>query len=129
MRSLSLPFRYGGGRTITTVDPDVIVKQKVIDVLVTRRLERVARPAYGAGVYDFLFDNLTDAVMMDIKVDISRDIQFSVSGVTVVDINMTETNPGDFLINVIYRTPMSGMSQVSVPLSRPDILTEESRIL
>lgn len=129
MRSLSLPFRYEGGRTATTVNPDVIVKQKVIDVLVTRRLERVGAPTYGAGVYDFLFENLTEAVMMDIKVDVSREIQSSVSGVSVMDITMIERDPGEFVITVFYRTPMSGMSQVSVVLNRPDLLTEESEIL
>lgn len=112
-----------------TEDPDTLVKQKIVDVLVTRSFERPTIPEYGAGLYDFVFDNLDDLIIADFRMDASRELQSRVSGVSIVDIGIEPREPGEYAVTVFYQRAMAGVSKVTVTLDFPELLNEESIIL
>jgi phage baseplate assembly protein W len=126
--TFSLPFRFDKGRVVSTTDPVRINNQKIIDVLVTRNLERVAIPAYGAGVYNYVFENFDELIEADLKIDIVREIQARVSGVSVIDVGIRQETPAEYIITVYYRTPISGIESLTFILDRPDTLNEESSL-
>lgn len=128
MGSFSLPFRFENGRIAVTTDPVRINNQKITDVLVTRNLERVAIPSYGAGVYNYLFENFSELLEADLKIDLVREIQSRVSGVSVVDVGVRQDAPSEYIITVYYQTPISGIESFTFNLNRPDTLTEESSL-
>jgi phage baseplate assembly protein W len=126
--AIAIPFRFENGRIVSTADPVRITNQKIIDVLVTSNLERVAIPNYGVGVYNYVFENFTELIAADLKVDLVREIQTRVPGVSVIDLSIRQEYLSEYVITVYYRTPISGIESVVFNLSRPDLLTEESRL-
>ena len=128
MTAIAIPFRFENGRIASTADPVRITNQKIIDVLVTRNLERVAIPDYGVGVYNYVFENITGLVEADIKIDLVREVQTRVPGVSIIDVSIRQEYLSEYVITVYYRTPISGVESVVFNLSRPDLLTEESSL-
>lgn len=128
MSAFSLPFRFENGRVVATTDPIRIVNQKIVDVLVTGNLERVGIPSYGAGVYNYVFENFDTLIEADIKIDLVREVQTRVSGASVIDVSIRQEAPSEYVITVYYRTPVSGIEMLVFNLDRPDLLTEESSL-
>ena len=128
MSTFSLPFRFENGRVASTSDPVRVNNQKIIDVLVTRNLERVAIPSYGAGVYNYVFENFDEFLEADLKIDLVQEVQARVSGVSVIDVGIRQETPAEYIITVYYRTPISGIESLTFVLDRPDLLTEESSL-
>jgi phage baseplate assembly protein W len=126
--AFSLPFRFENGRVAATTDPVRIVNQKIVDVLVTGNLERVGIPSYGAGVYNYVFENFDELIEADIKIDLVREVQTRVSGASVIDVSILQEAPSEYVITVYYRTPVSGIETLVFNLNRPDLLTEESSL-
>jgi len=126
--TFSLPFRFENGRVASTDDTVRINNQKIVDVLVTRNRERIAIPSYGAGVYNYLFENFNELLEADLKIDLVREIQSRVSGVSIIDVGINQEAPSEYVITVYYQTPISGIESLTFVLNRPDTLTEESSL-
>jgi phage baseplate assembly protein W len=126
--TFSLPFRFENGRIATTDDPVRINNQKIIDVLVTNNLERTAIPDYGVGAYNYVFENFSELLEADLKIDLVREVQARVSGVSVVDVSIRQEEPSEYVVTVYYQTPISGIEVLTFNLNRPDTLTEESSL-
>jgi phage baseplate assembly protein W len=126
--TFSLPFRFENGRIATTTDPVRINNQKITDVLVTRNLERIAIPSYGVGVYNYLFENFSELLEADLKIDLVNEIQSRVSNVSIIDVGIKQEAPSEYFITVYYQTPISGIETMTFSLNRPDTLTEESSL-
>ena len=126
MKSISIPFRFTGGRVSTTRNYDAIVRQKIIDVLVSSPPERMGLPNYGANLYSLLFEPIDELVEADFKTDAILEIQDRVSGVTIHDIvikqNSTSESTAD--IFVYYSLPLSPAQTLVFTITTQ--LTEES---
>lgn len=93
MRSLKLPFSITpSGSTTSTSDIDVIVKQKIIDILTTANRERVMEPNYGAGIYRFIYEILDPLVFADFKVDALQELNENLSGAQIMDLIISTEN-------------------------------------
>lgn len=89
---MKLPFTITAGGSVATLsDPHAIIKQKVIDVLTTSKRERVMEPAYGAGVYRFVYEILDPLVFSDFKVDALQELNQYITGATIMDLTI-QTN-------------------------------------
>jgi phage baseplate assembly protein W len=136
MKSLKIPFNYSGGKTQTTSSVKTAAEQKIIDVLVTNRLERVMRHRYGAGVGKLLFEPLDELSFADFVVDARQAIEAAVSQVTILDLRMSPTNTVAAYGNsettmgftVIYKLPLGTPQVVTFKVAIPESLTEESLI-
>lgn len=128
MSTISVPFRFQSGRVVATNDPVRINNQKITDVLVTRNLERPAIPDYGAGIYNYLFDNFDELLEADLRIDLVREVQARVSGASIIDVGIRQDTPAEYIITVYYQTPISGIETLVFNLNRPDLLTEESSL-
>ncbi len=124
-KTLRVPFRVDGGRIGTTSTNTTINDQKIINVLVTSRLERHMLPDYGAGVQALLFDAIDELVEVDFKTDAVNEILSRVSGITVLDVKVVQSAESEATITVYYRTPLSSIQSTSFSVSASS-LTEES---
>ena len=126
MKSISIPFGFNGGRVSTTTDPDTIVRQKVIDVLMTNRYERMGVPNYGAGVQGLLFEPIDELVVSDFKLDAIAEIHRRVNNVTIHDIVVEESfiDETEVTVTVYYALPLSETKTLTLTLT--ESLTEES---
>lgn len=134
MTSISVPFRIAeNGRVATTSDIEEAAKQRILDVLVTTKGERVMRPIYGAGAYDLLFEPMDDLLYGEFKVDALNELNLNVSGVAIQNIFVEPATPyltDDFLttldVSVQYKVGLSNSSLFSFTVGDPGTLTEES---
>lgn len=126
MKSISVPFRFTGGRVATTRNSDAIARQKIVDVLTSAPADRMGLPNYGAGIYSLLFEPIDTLVASDFKTDAITEIQNRVSGVTVHDINIEQGafNESTAEITVYYSLPLSPAKTLTFTIASQ--LTEES---
>lgn len=127
-KSLRVPFRVDGGRIGVTTDITTRNEQKIVNVLVTNRLERQMIPDYGAGVQALLFDGIDELVEVDFRTDAISELLTRVSGIEVLDIRIVQTDESEATITVYYRTPLSAVQSTSFSVVVPGTLTEESLI-
>lgn len=125
-RSISAPFRIDGGSVAFTSDPRKKVEQKILNVLVTGKLERAGRAQYGAGIQQLLFDNIGELELTDWKIDAATEISKGVSGVQIIDIGVSVTDDTTATITVYYKTPLSSPQSTTFSLPINSVLTEES---
>lgn len=126
MKSVSIPFRFSGGRVASTRNYDTIVRQKIIDVLTTTPTERMGFPTYGASLYSLLFEPIDSLVESDFKTDAIMELQNRISGVAIHDITIrqNEFHETTAEITVYYSLPLSPAQTLRFTVTNQ--LTEES---
>lgn len=127
MKSLRLPMSLSAGKLVHTSDPNVIARQKILDVLMTSAAERVGPDDYGAAIKSLLFAPIDDLIEADFKLDAISELNRRISGVDIMDMSVRQ-NPIDQStaeITVWYRLPLSSVTRAVFTVSTP-FLTEES---
>jgi phage baseplate assembly protein W len=136
MKSLKIPFNYSGGKTDTTSSPTSIAAQKITDVLVTSRFERVMRHRYGAGLRTMVFEVNDPLSMADFNIDAKQLMADSISRVSILDIKVSPTTsvaaygaPETTLgVTVIYKLPLGSPQIITINVVSALSLTEDSLI-
>lgn len=134
MKTISIPFSFGAdGRVAETSDVEEAAKQRIVDVLVTSKGERVMRPIYGAGAQDLLFEPVDDLLYSEFRIDALNEINSNVSGVAVQNLSVSPATPfssDDFMttldVSVQYRIGLNNSSFFSFTVGDPFDLSEES---
>jgi hypothetical protein len=136
MKAIKIPFQFSGGKTATTSSMSVATEQKIVNVLVTQKYERVMRHKYGFGIQTLLFDVIDEIELTDHIVEAKSDIQAAVSDVSILDVKLAPTNsiaafgsPDTTLgITVVYKLPLGSPQLVKFDVVSPTNLTEDSFI-
>lgn len=93
MSSISIPFQIANnGKVMSNNDQKMSIEQRITDVLVTNKGERVMRPIYGAGAYDLLFEPVDELLYGEFRVDALNDLSLYVSGVSINDLRVSPAN-------------------------------------
>jgi phage baseplate assembly protein W len=124
MKSLKIPFRIDGGSVGSTDDLPEIMEQKIINVLVTSKLERLGLPIYGVGIQELVFEDIDELVELDFKTDTISEILENVTGLDVMDVRVRQEDT-TAKVTVYYRLPLEASRSVSVTASA-GFLNEES---
>jgi len=131
MKAIKLPVSFKNGALTSTTDLHQIFKQKIIDVLVTSKQERVMLPEYGAGSYSLLYEMLDPMVLADFKTDALQELTQHVTGVDIVDLQMTsgeslrqDPESTTLTITVFYRVPPHQVTSMTFTVS--EFLSEDS---
>lgn len=86
---LLFPFQIdSGGRVAVTADPNQIVKQRIEQIVLTIIGERVMRPEWGSGAWEFLFDNQGSGMEFLIIDRIKTAVQNLTTGIVVNNVTM-----------------------------------------
>jgi phage baseplate assembly protein W len=84
------PFQIdSSGRVAETSEVDTIVRQQILDVLMTSQFERVMRPRYGGSLQRALFEVADPAFFADVAADAIQACNESMRLGRVADIQMT----------------------------------------
>lgn len=126
MKSLRVPFSVTGGRIVSTTDTEQITHQKIVNVLMTSKQERVMLPTYGAGLHALVFEAIETMLEMDWKLDTKQEIHANVTGVSVEDIQVKQVDESTADVTVYYRTPLSDVQSLRFKVVTPRQLTEDS---
>jgi phage baseplate assembly protein W len=88
-------------------------------------LERVAQPQYGAGVRQLLFESIDELTGADFKLDAATELSDNISGLSLVDMTIVQSDESQVDITVYFRTPLSSVMSTTFTLTMSE-LTEES---
>lgn len=131
MRAMQVPVSFQNGKLASVSSIDKIIQQKIINVIVTSKRERVMRPEYGAGVYNLLWERMDPLVMAEWKAEALQEIAQNVTGAEIVDIEMSNkeqlaspSNASTLSIRVFYRIPPYRVATMEFSIG--EFLTEES---
>jgi hypothetical protein len=120
MKALKMPISFTNGRISTLSNLESIVKQKIIDVLVTANRERVMNPTYGAGAYTMLYEPLDPLVFADFKQEALSDINKNVSNAIILDLLVS---PEESIYSENYSTTLKVTVVYQVPPHQQSVMT------
>lgn len=106
LRALSLPFRIDiDGRVATTTQYSTVVRDQLVDVLMTNRLERIMRPQYGCDLARSMFDPSDELVKGDVARQVMQRIQQWTPRPTMQTVRFSTDpmQPGTLFVNVGYK--------------------------
>lgn len=119
MKAFSIPFNLTSGTVQDTSDYDTLVRQQLIDALVTNQGERVMRPDWGCDIQAVLFDP-SDSLERSDAASYIRDRLTNLvprALVMAVDVKSSATQPSLVYIDVRYKTSnYSSASTLSVEM-------------
>lgn len=92
----------GAGRTGTTADRHIRVRNLLMAVLFTAPGERLMRPEFGSGIPDMLFDGNSEALETAAEFLIQSSVQRYLSDVLVLDDLRINRDEGVLEITVTY---------------------------
>ena len=120
MKVIDLPFKISNGLVATITDPAAIAEQKILDVLLTNKNERVMNPRYGSSTYSLLFELMDPNIWADFKSEALMDLRESVPNVEILDIVLKQAQTEvdsqystGLEVTVFYRLPSSNANTLS----------------
>jgi len=131
VKALKIPFSFENGSIRETRDRRTIEEQKIVNVLVTSRMERVNRPRYGAGARELLFELNDELVFLDFKTDAIDECRSHISTCQIADIRGRTTDyingeESVMMIDVLYQLPLGTTELVTVDVAIPGEVTEDT---
>jgi hypothetical protein len=113
MKSINIPFSFSSGGVKTSSDIDTITKNKIIDVLVTRKTERAINSGYGIGINTLLYEPMNTLIFDDFKSEAIPQINEALDFGNVLDIIISQEDliatafieDSTIAVTVVYSLP------------------------
>ena len=96
------PFIGGPGKVMSRQVDEKIIKNDLLQLLLTSPGERVMRPDFGTGIRQFTFENMTQASVDVLKGNILEAIATYEPRVSASDVVITQTPDNNFLDIKVY---------------------------
>lgn len=95
MQALTFPFRFVGGKVTLARSYDQIVRDQLVDSIMTNYRERVMRPEYGADVQALLFDPTDELRKNDSMQVLKQRLTYMVPRATILSVEILDNPVGD----------------------------------
>jgi phage baseplate assembly protein W len=132
VKTINIPFKFEEGEVLSTASVDNIVKQQIVNYLMTVVGERVMNSAYGGNLQTLAFEMVDPLILTDYKTDVLDEINANLSFGKVLDISITETTDDVYFDNnavtVVVRYAVSPRSISTLKLIVNETFTEESTL-
>lgn len=122
MRAIDFPFQFRNGQLKTTTSYPEIVRNQIIDSVMTNYRERVMRPNYGADILSLLFDPADELRNSDVSVLIQERLSYMCPRAIIdkVTISTHVIQTGVVLITVSYRlNSYDDTEDLTIPIEVP----------
>lgn len=114
---ISIPFNSPSVFNSTYLTKDAI-KNNLINYLLTNKGERYLNPNFGGNLRKFLFEQITDDNLDNIKSDIQSHIGSNFSNITINEFNILKSNENEISIYFTYNINNTGIQdQVNILLN------------
>ena len=117
---IAFPFAKSSTAFPATVSDDELIRQSIIQIIMTSKGERVMRPDYGSNAQSFVFANSNNILAQLIEMDVRTAISKFEPRVTVQTV-VTEAKDTGVSITVNYivnSTGSSGSASASISTSQ-----------
>lgn len=101
------PFGPGPGGFPAPVSGEDLIRESIIQLVMTRRGERVMRPELGTGASDYVFENNNEALAASLKQEIKTAIARFEPRAVVTDVAIVQKD-AEVFVNVEYVVVSSG---------------------
>lgn len=131
MKSIKMPFSFDNGRVSVTRDQEIITEQKIANVLVTERLERIGIPTYGSGLLGMVHEINDPLIFSDYRTDAVMDLKDNISTANISNMYMNnnvslQENKNVMMVYVEYRLPLGVTQLASIKVAYPGDITEDT---
>lgn len=101
---LKFPVQTTPDLVIQMSSYDQDVKESIMIILQTAKGERLMRPDFGCGIYDFVFESMTTTTLKRIESSVREDLTQWEPRIRLNDVSVVqdETAEGRLLINISY---------------------------
>ena len=116
-RGVAFPFKKDSVALPAPVTDDELVKQSLLQILLTARGERVMRPEFGCDLYSFVFENNDELLAQLLRAEISAAITRFEPRAALEDVAF-EREGSNLIVYVQYRvvsTRTLNTVQVAIP--------------
>lgn len=120
-RGFKFPFQSGSTSFPATASDDELIKQSLIQIVLTQKGERVMRPDFGSRTLSFIFENNDDTLAEALRTDLAVSIAKYEPRVALRKINVTREDT-KVLVDIQYvviATRQEQQLSVSVPVPTP----------
>ena len=112
IRSFAFPFRVGQRAFPQEATDDEAIRASLIQIVTTSPGERVMRPTFGCGAFDFVFENDSALFRRNAERDVRSAITTWEPRVRLDDVNVEAgselVEPGQVLITIVYTVIATG---------------------
>jgi uncharacterized protein len=107
---LDLPFNANGVFRSTYQSKDA-VKVNLVNYLLTNPGERIANPGFGAGLRNFVFEQITDGNLEFLEDKLQEDINNNIPNINLENLTVTGTpDLNQVNINIQYSIAQTGIT-------------------
>jgi uncharacterized protein len=114
-KGIAFPFRKGDVSFPARSTDDDLIKQSLVQILLTQRGERINRPDFGTGLVNFIFEPNDDILAEMVRVEVSTAISKFEPRVLIEDIVVEREDTS--VIVTIYFVVRATRQQQSVEVS------------
>lgn len=116
---IKYPFQKGGTSFPAAVTDDVLIRDSLLQLVLTMTGERIMRPEFGTNALSFVFEN-NDAVLSNLlRAEIQGVIARFEPRVQLVDIQI-EQRSSEIILTIVYIVLTTGKTgAASIPISVP----------
>lgn len=100
-RGIFFPFQKGALSFPRPVEDDELVRQSIIQIVLTARGERVMRSGFGSNIYSFIFENNDDVLAELIRTELMTAIGRYEPRAIVTDIQVTQ-DENQVTVDIFY---------------------------
>lgn len=89
--NIAFPFEQSavGDFLLMNSTTERAIKSDLVHLLLTRKGDRLYNPEFGSGLYDYLFEQIDETTLSDIKLDLEVRIKKYIPNLTVDEIIVT----------------------------------------
>lgn len=97
-KAIAFPFRKGATQFPEAAQDGPLIKEALVQLVMTGLGERVMRPKFGTNVAAYIFDNLNADLSLDIRREIAQAIALYEPRVRVTRINVSTEDTTVFVV-------------------------------
>jgi len=116
-RGIAFPFQQGDTSFPEAATDNDLIRQSLLQIVLTQKGERVMRPDFGTNVFSYVFENNNDVLEEMIRVDVSQAVARYEPRVLVraIDVTREDTTINITVRYVIVATRQEDSVQIPVP--------------
>lgn len=116
-KGIAYPFSKGETSFPRTATNEDLIKQSLIQIIMTTKGERVMRPEFGSSAFGFVFETDNAALAAFIRTEVANAISRNEPRVLLTGVSVTKDEKQGVLVTIEFVVPATGQKQsVSVPL-------------
>lgn len=117
-RGIALPFKKSSTALPAPVVDDDLIKQSLVQIVLTGRGERIMRPDFGSNAYAFVFENNDSVLQETIRTEVMSAIaKFETRAVVrTVDVTRTDTEVTVTINYIVVATRQEQTVAITMPI-------------